>query len=35
MGNVASPKEVAASLTELWSPRVAAEVDESYVKVQL
>jgi mannose-6-phosphate isomerase-like protein (cupin superfamily) len=33
MGSVASPKEVAASLTELWSPRVVAEVDESYVKV--
>jgi mannose-6-phosphate isomerase-like protein (cupin superfamily) len=33
VGNVASPKEVAASLTELWSPRVVAEVDESYVKV--
>jgi len=33
MGNVASPKEIAASLTELWSPRVVAEVDESYVKV--
>jgi len=33
MGNVASPKEIATSLTELWSPRVVAEVDESYVKV--
>jgi len=33
MGNVASPREIAASLTELWSPRVVAEVDESYVKV--
>ena len=33
MRNVASPKEIAASLTELWSPRVVAEVDESYVKV--
>jgi mannose-6-phosphate isomerase-like protein (cupin superfamily) len=33
MKNVASPREVAASLTELWSPRVVAEVDESYVKV--
>ena len=28
-----SPKEIAASLTELWSPRVVAEVDDSYVKV--
>lgn len=30
---VASPREVAASLTELWSPRVIGEVDDSYVKV--
>lgn len=29
----ASPKQVAASLTELWSPRVVAEVDDAYVKV--
>lgn len=28
-----NPKEAAASLTELWSPRVIAEVDDSYVKV--
>ena len=28
-----SPKDIAASLTELWSPRVIAEVDENYVKV--
>ncbi len=28
-----SPKDVAASLTEFWSPRVVAEVDDSYVKV--
>jgi mannose-6-phosphate isomerase-like protein (cupin superfamily) len=28
-----SPKDIAASLTELWSPRVVAEVDDSYVKV--
>ncbi|HUG23374.1 cupin domain-containing protein [Piscinibacter sp.] len=33
MPPVASPKQVAASLTELWSPRVVAEVDDSYVKV--
>jgi mannose-6-phosphate isomerase-like protein (cupin superfamily) len=33
MPSVASPKQVAASLTELWSPRVIAEVDDSYVKV--
>jgi mannose-6-phosphate isomerase-like protein (cupin superfamily) len=28
-----SPRSVAASLTELWSPRVVGELDESYVKV--
>jgi len=28
-----SPRTIAASLTELWSPRVIAEVDDSYVKV--
>jgi mannose-6-phosphate isomerase-like protein (cupin superfamily) len=28
-----SPKALAASLTELWSPRVIGEVDDSYVKV--
>ncbi len=33
MPNVASPKQVAASLTELWSPRVVAEVDDAYIKV--
>lgn len=33
MPNVRSPREVAAELTELWSPRVVAEVDDSYVKV--
>lgn len=30
--SVVSPKHVAASLTELWSPRVVAELDDSYVK---
>jgi mannose-6-phosphate isomerase-like protein (cupin superfamily) len=30
---VVSPKQVAASLTELWSPRVIGEVDDVYVKV--
>lgn len=29
---VVSPRSVAASLTELWSPRVIAEVDDAYVK---
>jgi mannose-6-phosphate isomerase-like protein (cupin superfamily) len=28
-----SPAAVAASLDELWSPRVVAEVDDAYVKV--
>jgi mannose-6-phosphate isomerase-like protein (cupin superfamily) len=30
---VVSPREIAASLTELWSPRVIAEVDDAYIKV--
>ena len=33
MPNPVSPKSVAASLTEYWSPRVIAELDDSYVKV--
>ena len=33
MPHVVSPKAIADSLTELWSPRVVAEVDDSYVKV--
>jgi mannose-6-phosphate isomerase-like protein (cupin superfamily) len=33
MPKVTSPRQVAASLTELWSPRVVAEVDDAYVKV--
>jgi mannose-6-phosphate isomerase-like protein (cupin superfamily) len=33
MPGAASPKQVASSLTELWSPRVIAEVDDAYVKV--
>jgi mannose-6-phosphate isomerase-like protein (cupin superfamily) len=33
MSTPKSPRKVAASLTELWSPRVIAEVDDSYVKV--
>jgi mannose-6-phosphate isomerase-like protein (cupin superfamily) len=28
-----SPAKVAASLTELWSPRIIAEVDDAYIKV--
>lgn len=30
---VKSPKQIAESLTELWSPRVVAEVDDAYIKV--
>ena len=33
MPNVVSPGQVAASLTELWSPRVVGEVDDAYIKV--
>jgi mannose-6-phosphate isomerase-like protein (cupin superfamily) len=33
MPNVASPKQIAASLAEFWSPRVVAEVDDAYIKV--
>jgi mannose-6-phosphate isomerase-like protein (cupin superfamily) len=33
MSSVSSPKQVAASLSEFWSPRVIAEVDDAYIKV--
>jgi len=33
MSNVKTPKEIASSLPELWSPRVVAEVDDAYIKV--
>lgn len=33
MSNVVSPKNIAASLVELWSPRVIGEVDDAYIKV--
>jgi mannose-6-phosphate isomerase-like protein (cupin superfamily) len=33
MRPVASPAAIAASLDELWSPHVIAEVDDAYVKV--
>ena len=33
MPKVVSPAQVAASLTELWSPRVIGEVDDAYIKV--
>lgn len=33
MTDSVSPTTIAASLTELWSPRVVADVDDNYVKV--
>ena len=33
MNQATSPKTIASSLTEFWSPRVVAELDDSYVKV--
>jgi len=33
MTRAVSPRNLAASLTELWSPRVIAEVDDAYIKV--
>lgn len=33
MNDVVSPNRIAASLTEHWSPRVVAELDDSFVKV--
>jgi len=33
MKSVTLPRQIAASLTEFWSPRVIAEVDDSYIKV--
>ena len=33
MPDVVSPAKIATTLTEHWSPRVVAELDESYVKV--
>jgi mannose-6-phosphate isomerase-like protein (cupin superfamily) len=33
MSSVIAVKEVAAALSELWSPRVVGEVDDAYVKV--
>lgn len=33
MSQPVSPQAVAAALTQLWSPRVVAELDDSYVKV--
>lgn len=33
MQEIVSPAKVAATLSELWSPRVVAELDDSFVKV--
>jgi len=33
MSDVVSPGKIAAALAEYWSPRVVAELDDSYVKV--
>ncbi|HXU53640.1 MAG TPA: cupin domain-containing protein [Casimicrobiaceae bacterium] len=33
MNDVVAPARIAKGLTELWSPRVVAELDDSYVKV--
>ena len=33
MGDVIEPRQVAENLKELWSPRIIAEVDDSFVKV--
>lgn len=33
MAKLISPGQAAAALTELWSPRVIGEVDDSYIKV--
>ena len=33
MSDVVSPGKIAATLVEHWSPRVVAELDDSYVKV--
>ncbi|HJU21633.1 MAG TPA: cupin domain-containing protein [Casimicrobiaceae bacterium] len=33
MAHVVSPERIAAALTEYWSPRVVAELDDSFVKV--
>lgn len=33
IGAVLNPLEAARALTELWSPRVIAELDDNYIKV--
>jgi mannose-6-phosphate isomerase-like protein (cupin superfamily) len=33
MSNAVSPKDISATLTEFWSPRIIGELDDSYIKV--
>ena len=33
MTHTVSPKTIASSLTEFWSPRIIGEVDDAYIKV--
>ena len=33
MSDAISPKEIALTLTEVWSPRIIAEADDAYIKV--
>src|SRR5262245_23331742 len=33
MSKIVSPKDAAARLSELWSPRVIGEVDDAFIKV--
>jgi mannose-6-phosphate isomerase-like protein (cupin superfamily) len=33
VSSLVSPRDIARKLTELWSPRVIAELDDTYVKV--
>jgi mannose-6-phosphate isomerase-like protein (cupin superfamily) len=33
MSAIASPLEIAESLTDYWSPRIISEVDDTYIKV--
>jgi mannose-6-phosphate isomerase-like protein (cupin superfamily) len=33
MSTITSPRQIAESLTEFWSPRVIGEVDDAYIKV--
>ncbi len=33
MSKVHTPRKIAATLTDLWSPQILAEVDDAYIKV--